>query len=207
MRGKGITSRMCSVPQIQATVRSRPRPKPGMRDAAVAAQVEIPLEWLLGQLVFVEALNQQVVIVNALAATDNFAIAFGRKHVESERKIGTLGVGLHVERLDGGGIAVNHDRAVEFIGDDSFFVAADVFAKFRGVVMFVENLDGFFVADARERRFNVFELFGVALEGFEFDRFIREHGLHHGADQAFGEVHHIGQARRRRLPAPASRIP
>ena len=164
-----------------------------MRDAAVAAQVEIPLKRLLGQLVFVQALNQQIVIVNALAAADNFAIAFGRKHVESERKIGTLGVGLHVKRLDGGGIAMNHHRAVEFIGDDGFFVAADVLAKFRGVVMFVENFDGFFVADAREGRLNVFEFFGVALKSFELDRFVGEHGLHHGADQAFREVHHVAQ--------------
>src|SRR5450432_833450 len=50
--------------------------KAGVGHATVAAEVQIPLEWLLGQLVFVEALHQQVVIVNALAAANNFSVSF-----------------------------------------------------------------------------------------------------------------------------------
>src|SRR5205809_5653848 len=56
----------------------------GVRHAAVAAQVEIPLESVFRQVVFMEALQEQVVIVDALAAADDFAITFGSNHVKSE---------------------------------------------------------------------------------------------------------------------------
>ena len=78
-----------------------------------------------------QAFNEQIVVVNALAAADDFAVAFGREHVESQCEIGTLGVGLHVEGFNGRGIAMDHHGAVEFVGDDGLFVAADVVAKFR----------------------------------------------------------------------------
>src|SRR6267378_6486695 len=71
----------------------------GMRHAAVAPQVEVPLERLFRQVVFAQALQQQIVIVDALAPADNFAIAFGRNHVEGQRQLRPLGVGLHVESL------------------------------------------------------------------------------------------------------------
>ena len=102
----------------------------GVGDAAVTAQVEIPLETFLGQFVFAQALHQQIVVVDALAAADDFPVAFGGEHVEGEREVGALGVGLHVEGFDRRGIAVDHHRAIEFVGDDGFFVAADVVAEF-----------------------------------------------------------------------------
>src|SRR5579864_4032801 len=40
--------------------------EPGMRHAAVAAQIEIPLKRFLGQIVFAQALHQQIVIMDAL---------------------------------------------------------------------------------------------------------------------------------------------
>ena len=101
---------------------------------------------------FSQALNEQIVVVDALAAADDFAVAFGGEHVEGEGQFGTLGVGLHVEGFDGGRVAVNHDGTVELVGDDGFLVAADVVAKFGGVAVLVEDRDGFFVTDARERR-------------------------------------------------------
>src|SRR6266478_9366711 len=70
----------------------------GMRHAAVAPQIEIPLEGFFGQIVFAEALYQQVVIVDALAAPDDLTVAFGRDHVKSQGELGTLAVRLHVKR-------------------------------------------------------------------------------------------------------------
>jgi len=64
-----------------------------MRHAAVAAQVEIPLEGLFGQVVFAQAFQKQIVIVNALAAADDFAVAFRRDHIESEGELGALASG------------------------------------------------------------------------------------------------------------------
>ena len=53
----------------------------GVRHAAEAAQVEIPLERFARQLVLLDALQQQVVVLEALAAADDFAVAFGRQDV------------------------------------------------------------------------------------------------------------------------------
>jgi hypothetical protein len=46
------------------------------------------------QLVLFDALQQQFQIVNALAAADDFAVAFGRQHIHAQRHFGALGIGL-----------------------------------------------------------------------------------------------------------------
>ena len=86
-----------------------------VRHGAVAAQVEVPLERLLRQVVLLDPLQQQIVVVEALAAADDLAVAFGREHVDAERDVGPLGIGLHVERLDRGRIAVHQHRPVELL--------------------------------------------------------------------------------------------
>ena len=49
--------------------------------------------------------------MDALAAADDLAIAFGREHVDAQRDLGALAVGLEVEGLDLGGIPIHHQRA------------------------------------------------------------------------------------------------
>src|SRR5580698_2487610 len=49
-----------------------------VRDAAELAQIEIPLERFFGQIMLVNALQQQFVRGHALRAANDFAIAFGR---------------------------------------------------------------------------------------------------------------------------------
>ena len=61
---------------------------------------------------FVQALLEQRQIVNALAAADDFAIAFGRDEIDAQRDFRALFIGLKVEGFDGGGIAVDHDGTV-----------------------------------------------------------------------------------------------
>ena len=53
--------------------------------AAVAAQVEIPLERFLRQVVLLDALHEQLVVVEPFAAADVCALALGRKDVDAER--------------------------------------------------------------------------------------------------------------------------
>src|SRR5689334_13677703 len=65
---------------------SEAQPEAGMRHTAIAAQIEIPLERFFREVLFVQALHQQVVVVNAPTSADDLAIAFGRKHVKSERE-------------------------------------------------------------------------------------------------------------------------
>src|SRR5947208_5937056 len=161
----------------------------GMRNATVAPQVEIPLESLFGQFVLLEALEEQVVIVDALAAADDFAIALGGNHVKGESELGALGVRLHVKGFNRSGIVMDQHGAVEGTGDDGFFVAAEVVAEFGGIAVLVEDRDGVFVADAWERGFHVFEHGGVALKRFELARFVFEDALHDSADEAFAERH------------------
>ena len=150
----------------------------GVRHAAVAAQVEIPLERFLGQIVFAQALDEQFVTGDALAAADDFAVAFGSEHVEAQRQLGPLGVGLHVERFHRGGVAVNHHGLVELLREDGFFVAAEIVAPLRGIAVLLQDLDGFVVGDARKGRRDCFELRDIAFERFEFARAIFHHRLH-----------------------------
>ena len=148
---------------------------------------------MFGQVVFAQPLDQQVVIVDALAAADDFAIAFRREHVEGESQIGTLGVGLHVKCFDRRGVAVHHDGAIEGAGNNGFFVTAKIVAELCGIALLVQHGDRFFVADAREWRLHVFQLPSVALERFQFARFVFHDRLNDGADETFAERHDFVQ--------------
>jgi hypothetical protein len=55
-----------------------------MRNGAILAQIEIPLECGSRQTVLFKPLYQNVVIVYSLAAADDLAISFRREHVYSE---------------------------------------------------------------------------------------------------------------------------
>ena len=126
MRGYGIVSRTCSSPQIQVDHALDAHAEAAVRHRAVAAQVEVPLERLLRQLVLLDALQQQVEIVEALAAADDLAVAFGREHVDAQRLVGLLRVGLHVERLHRGRVVRDADRAVELLRQHGLVGAAEV---------------------------------------------------------------------------------
>src|SRR5580704_6496877 len=167
----------------------------GMRHASVAAQIEIPLKRFLGQIVLAEALEERFVTGEALAATNDFAVAFGCDHVEAERKFGALGVGGHVKSLHRGGIAVDHDGLVKFLRDDGFFVAAEIVAPFGGIAGLLQDLDGIVVADARKGRRDFFEFGDVAFEHGKFARAIFYDGLYDCADESFAELNHVFEMR------------
>ena len=89
----------------------------GVGDGAVAAQVEVPLEGGEREVVFEDAGAEEVVAVDALRAADDLAVALGGEDVDAEGLGGVGGVGLHVEGLDGGRVAVDHDGFGELGGD------------------------------------------------------------------------------------------
>ena len=62
----------------------------GVRNAAVLAEIKIPLESFFGQIVLVNALQEQIMRGHALRSADDFAVAFGREHVDAESKFRTL---------------------------------------------------------------------------------------------------------------------
>ena len=128
----------------------------GVGDAAVAAQVEVPLEGGEREVVLFDAGLEEVVAVDALRAADDFAVALGGEDVDAESLGGVVRVGLHVEGLDGGGVAVDHDRLVELRADVGFVGGAEVVAvvvgvfEFAGFVGLLEHGVGFVVGEARE---------------------------------------------------------
>src|SRR5512147_1926323 len=65
----------------------------GMRDRAVTAEVEIPAERLLGELVLFDALLKERQVVDALRAADDLAVALRREHVGVERAVRLVRVG------------------------------------------------------------------------------------------------------------------
>src|SRR6266699_7022909 len=64
----------------------------GVRNAAVTAKVQIPVERLFREITFAQPFHEQIVVGNAFAAADDFAVAFGREHVKSESQFGPQSV-------------------------------------------------------------------------------------------------------------------
>ena len=128
----------------------------GVGDGAVAAQVEVPLEGVEGQVVFEDAGAEEVVAVDALRAADDLAVALGREDIDAEGLGGVGRVGLHVEGLGGGGVAVDHDGAVELGAEVGLVGRAEVVAvdvrgfELAGFVGGIEHGVGFVVAQAGE---------------------------------------------------------
>src|ERR1700730_13148359 len=93
-----------------------------MRHAAIAAEVQIPLEGFLRQFLFSQSLNEEFIAGDALASADDLAVALRSQHVESKRQVGPRAIGLHVEGFDRSGIAMNHHRPIELLRKRSFLV-------------------------------------------------------------------------------------
>src|SRR5262245_45494437 len=100
--------------------------EPGVRHRAVLAQIQVPAERLEREVMLLETAQQQVVIVDTLAAADDLAVALGRQDVHAQSAIGVLGIGLHVEGLDARRIVGDHDRALQVFGQDRLVEAAEV---------------------------------------------------------------------------------
>ena len=123
---------MCGIPQIQATVRSTPRPNPEWTKRAVFPQVEVPAVGLQRQPFLLDAADQLVVVVLALAAADDLAVPLRRQHVVVEHGAGIGRVLLHIEGLDRPRVVVDHDRAVVLLGQQGLVVAAQVAPPLHG---------------------------------------------------------------------------
>src|SRR5947208_79023 len=85
-----------------------PHAEAGVRHRAVLADVEIPAERLQWQTLLLDPAEEKIVIVDALAAADDLAVSLGRQDIDAQGAVRRLRVGLHVERLDGRGIARDH---------------------------------------------------------------------------------------------------
>src|ERR1051325_2094209 len=70
-----------------------------VRNAAVPAQVEIPLKRVLRKLMQRDLLFEKLERGRALTAANHFAITFRREHVDSQRQLRSFGIARHVKRL------------------------------------------------------------------------------------------------------------
>src|SRR4029453_6340946 len=135
-----------------------PHPEAAMRHAAEAAEVEVPLEGFLGKLVLLDTRHQQIVVVDTLAAADDFTVAFGCEHVDAECDLRTLRVRLHIERLNCRRISMHRDRSIETLRDRGFIGCAEVTAPLEWQSLLLDELCRIIVREARERWLHVLEL-------------------------------------------------
>src|SRR5256885_15505449 len=72
-----------------------PHAEAGVRHRAVLADVEIPAERLQGKALVLDSPEEKVVIVDALAAANDFPVPLRRQDVDAHRAIRCLWDGLH----------------------------------------------------------------------------------------------------------------
>ena len=146
----------------------------GMRNRPVPAQIQVPLEGFKRKLVGLDAALEQFVARDALRSADDFAVTLWRKNIYAERVFWVFGVGLHVEGLDRGRIAVDHDGPVELRTEPGLVRRAEIIAIFKRVFEFavlvclVQHGRRLVVAQAREWRQDALELFGIAADDGKF---------------------------------------
>ncbi|MBF8297262.1 MAG: hypothetical protein HW389_3807, partial [Bacteroidetes bacterium] len=71
----------------------------GVRDGAVPAKIQVPLECLLREIVRFDALQQHVKVIFTLTAAYDLAVPFRGQHIDRQSNLWILGVALHIERL------------------------------------------------------------------------------------------------------------
>ena len=140
------------------------------------------------------ALQQQVVIANALRAADDLAITLRRQHVNAERQIRALRIGLHVKRLHLRRIAMDHDRLLKLRRDVSLVRRAEISAPLElrfhlplGVPL-LQHFDSFVIRDAGKRRLDVGQFGYIAANGFQIGLAVGQRALHQMADELFRQL-------------------
>ena len=163
------------------------QPEAGVWDRAVAAQVAVPLQGLRLDAFLAYLAVENLEALFAHAAPDDFPVALRRQHIHVEHDARVLGVLLHVERLDTGRVALDHQRALEGLRQHGLLVRPEVLPVFDLDTFRCEALDRVAVADAWERALDTLECAEIAFQQLEFAAAVLERALHAGADQTFGQ--------------------
>src|ERR1700691_3085670 len=99
-----------------------------VRNAAVLAEIKIPLESLFRQIVLMNALQEQIMRSHALRSANDLSVAFRREYIDAQSKIRTNRIRLHVKRFHARRIAMHHDRAIVERGKISLVWRAQIAA-------------------------------------------------------------------------------
>src|SRR4051812_6842867 len=146
----------------------------GVYEGAVFPEIEVPVVRLDGESFFLDARQQLVVIVLALRAADNLAIAFRRQQIVAEHCPRISRILLHVKGLRLLRVVVDEDRTVGAFDEERFVLGAEIVAPFGGAALRLENLYRVAVVDARERRLDGLQPGDVALQLLELGLFAIE---------------------------------
>src|SRR5258705_2467542 len=133
-----------------------------MHERAVLPQIQIPGVRLFRQLLGADTREQLVVIVLALAAADDLAIALRREAVVVEHGPRIGRVLLHIESLHALRVVVDEHRPVVLLRERGLVLSAQVAAARHVGAEALEPLDGVGVRDAVERRLHALERCEIA---------------------------------------------
>src|SRR5437762_1771830 len=103
-----------------------PEPKPRMHKRAVLPQIEIPRVRLLRQPLGANAGEQLVVVVLALAAADDLAVALGREAVVVQHRARIGRILLHVKRLHRFRIVVDEHGTIVLLREQRLVIPAEI---------------------------------------------------------------------------------
>ena len=90
--------------------------KAGVRNRAVFAQIQVPFEGFARKLVFFQALQQQVQIMDALPTADNFAIPFRGDEIDAQSDLRAVLRRREVEGFDASRKPVHDHGPLETVG-------------------------------------------------------------------------------------------
>src|SRR5690606_29627784 len=102
----------------------------GVRNAAVAAKVEIPFEYFLRQVVVLELLFEVFQRRRAFAAADDLTVAFGCKQVNAERILRIVLLNFEIKTFDRRREVMDENRLAEMIRKICFVRSSEIAAPF-----------------------------------------------------------------------------
>src|SRR5439155_20452736 len=186
-----------------------PHPEAGVRHRAVLADVEVPAKRLERQTLFLDTPEEEVVIVDALAAADDLAVPLGRQDVDAQRALRRLRIGLHVEGLDGRRVVRDHHRTLQLFGENGLVEPAEIIAadERRRILLPRARLHvrpqqkgrRLVIRHPGERLPHGLEPGGVALEGLELGAAAVQGPRHQGDDEILRQVEKVRELRVRHL--------
>src|SRR5438270_2122627 len=160
-----------------------------MHERAVLPEIQIPRVRLFRQLLGANPREQLVVVVLALAAADDLAVALRREAVVVEHGARIGRVLLHIESLHGLRIIVNEDRPVVLLRQRRLVVPAQVAAPLHLGPEALELLDGVGIRDPVERRLHAPERREIAPQTGKILLPLLQAATHHVRHEGFLQPH------------------
>ncbi len=99
---------------------------------------------------FLDALQQQIQIVDALTAADDFSVTLGGQQVGGQHHFRPARQRLHVKSLNRRGEMFYEDRAVMQVGQDCFIRGAEIIPPLDFMTLFLQVVNGLIIGHFRK---------------------------------------------------------